>query len=47
MNEVENISYAAHMLHLSITKGLILIKQFIKRINNLILFFALSSKQMG
>ena len=47
MNKVENIGCAAHTLHLFITKGLIPIKQFIKRVNNLILFFALSSKQLG
>src|SRR5947207_5823562 len=47
MNKVENIGCAAYTLHLSITKGLIPIKQFIKRVNNLILFFALSPKQLG
>ena len=47
MNKVESIGCAAHTLHLSVTKGLIPIKQFIKRVNNLILFFALSPKQLG
>jgi hypothetical protein len=47
MNRVENIGCAAHTLHLSVTKGLAPIKQFIKRVNNLILFFALSPKQIG
>lgn len=47
MNKVENIGCAAHTLHLSVTKGLIPIKQFIKRVNNLIHFFALSPKQLG
>jgi len=46
MNNVENIGCAAHTLHLTIIKSLALIKQFIKRINNLILFFALSPKQI-
>src|SRR4051812_9844711 len=41
MNNVENIGCAAYTLYLTITKSLTLIKQFIKRINNLILFFAL------
>jgi len=40
-----SIGCAAHMLYLSIIKGLELIKQFIKRVNNLILFFSFSSKQ--
>jgi len=44
--KVENIGCAAHTLHLSVTKGLAPIKQFIKRVNNLILFFALSPKQI-
>src|SRR3954453_15469240 len=47
MNNVENIGCITHTLHLSVTKGLALIKQFIKRVNNLILFFALSLKQIG
>ena len=47
MNNVENIGCAAHTLHLSVTKGLAPIKQFIKRVNSLILFFALSPKQIG
>ena len=47
MNRVENIGCAAHTLHLFVTKGLAPIKQFIKRVNNLILFFALSLKQIG
>ncbi len=40
-----SIGCAAHTLHLSITKSLELIKQFIKRVNNLILFFSFSPKQ--
>lgn len=45
MNNVTRLSCAAHTLHLSVTKGLEPIKQFIKRVNNVILFFALSPKQ--
>ena len=44
---IENIGCAAHTLHLSVTKGLAPLKQLIKRVNNLIHFFALSPKQMG
>ena len=44
-NNVIAIGCAAHTLHLSVTKGLEPIKQFIKRVNNLILIFALSPKQ--
>ena len=45
MNTVKRIGCAAHTMHLSVTKNLEPIKPFIKRVNNLILFFALSPKQ--
>jgi hypothetical protein len=45
MNTVKRIGCAAHTMHLSVTKSLEPIKPFIKRVNNLILFFALSPKQ--
>ena len=44
---IESIGCATHMLHLSVTKGLVPLKQFIKRVNNLIHFFALTPKQIG
>ena len=44
-NKIIGIGCAAHTLHLSVIKGLDVIKQFTKRVNNLILFFALSPKQ--
>lgn len=44
---IESIGCAAYTLHLSVTKGLVPLKQFIKRVNNFIHFFALSPKQMG
>lgn len=45
INNITRLSCAAHTLHLSVTKGLEPIKQFIKRVNNVILFFAFSPKQ--
>ena len=45
-NRIINIGCAAHTLHLSVMKGLEVIKHFTKRVNNLILFFASSPKQI-
>ena len=44
-NSIISIGCAAHTLHLSVMKGLAVIKQFTERVNNIILFFTLSPKQ--
>ena len=44
-NSIISIGCAAHTLHLSVMKGLDVIKQFTERVNNIILFFTLSPKQ--
>jgi hypothetical protein len=42
---ISHVSCAAHTLHLSVTKSLKSIPKFVKRVNNLILFFSKSPKQ--